>query len=310
MSRLKVGFKTGPKSWQEGRRLVEDYGAKMAEIWYRVDRPEDYVEPIAYLQKHQVEFGFHYWGVVENGLLPSFCHENRSQYDAGLISVKRAIDAAADAGAVYVNIHPGSRVLTRIDSNFERLTLVEGPPTDEQTATELLIMAALELDSYAKERGVTFLVETVPQCDAAGWEGTYNVGRQKTLASHHASLAMISAVAANGVSIANDFGHTAASRPSDDLSQMWHDLRQATTDLAPMTRLIHANTNKAPFNGTDSHDGLLPEDWREGVFPNERQFLELLANFRDRDDVWIVPEPKPDQMIANYLALKNYCANL
>ncbi len=303
-----VGFKTGPKTWDEGRRLVLEEGARFAEVWYRYDRPEDYQTAFQFFRDRGVGFGLHYWGTVGDGILPSFCHPEPKQYQAGLGSVKQAIDVAAEAGAVYVNIHPGTRALTRIGPHFRGVTLVNESVTPVAEAFKLLSAATKQLHDYASDRKVVFLVETVPACD---WGPvTDDEAQRPILKTYHASVPMIEALAEQGFEVANDFGHTAAALPSTDRAKLWDWLLDKTERLAPRTRLLHINTLSEPFSGTDTHDGILAEDWAHSVFPNEEQFLQLLAIFKNRQDVWLIPEPKDGLMRANYLALQKYCRAL
>lgn len=302
---MQIGFKTGPKSWAEGKQLILDHGAKYAEIWYRHDWQQSYREIFSYLTDRAVNFGLHYWGVVEGNILPSFCHDEEGQYKQGIDSVKQTIDAARRVGAHYVNIHPGSRRLTKLDNDFVHLTILDRPLTEPGRGLELLIAATKELSAYARARNVLLLVETMPAVDSADWSNDNN-GRLSVLDTNHASIDMMIQLANNGIFVANDFGHSAANQPSQDRLVMWQALYKATLALADQTKLLHINTVSSPFNGTDSHDGITEEDWHAGVFPDKSQFIELLTIFKDREDVWAIPEPKNGKMVENFLALERY----
>lgn len=304
---MQVGFKMGPRSWDEGKAIIENHGAKYAELWYRYDQETEYDRFFQLFHGNDVQFGLHYWGVVEDNIMPSFCYPDTEQYKAGIESVKMTIDTAARVGAHYVNVHPGSRVLTKLNAEFNELTLLSDQPVDEAIASQLLLAATKELHAYAKERDVLFLVETIPAHDAGHWEE--ETGRQTVLKTYHASPKMLTQLANQGIMITNDFGHTGASRIGS-AAEVWQQLHDLTHQLAEQTRLLHINTLSEPFNGTDSHDGILETDWQSGVVPNRKQFLQLLKLFIDRDDVWAIPEPKGGQMTANYLALCRYVKDL
>lgn len=306
---MQIGYKTGPRTWQESKSIILDHNIKYLEVWYRYDQPEMYHEVFDFLQQYQINFGLHYWGVVKDNILPSFCYDEPSQYRAGIESVKQAIDAAAAAGAYYVNIHPGCRVLTRLDDAFRHLSIIDGNETTKERGLELLLEAAAEMHRYAQNHNVIFTIETVPARDQNDWHS--DKGRLHTLETKHASLDMVSRLASDGCFIANDFGHTAAALTgTEDIAVMWDELWRVSQDLASQTKLLHVNTISRPFNGTDSHDGILAEDWQQDVFPNEDQLLQLLRLFKDRDDVWAIPEPKEGLMLENYLALKRYAEKL
>lgn len=306
---MKVGFKTGPKSWQEGQQIITEHGAKYVELWYRYDWEDRYQDFFDFFAQQGVACGLHYWGVVDGNILPSFCYDEPNQYRQGIESVKVAIDAASRAGAYYVNAHPGSRVLTKLNDDFNQLSIIDGPITSEERGLQLLLEAAQELSAYAQSRGVHFLIETIPARDSSSWSDLGEL-RKEPIETHHASMSMIESIAERGILIANDFGHSAASQPNENRITMYHDLLAATQTLAPQTKLLHVNTVLPPFNGIDTHDGILVDDWAAGVFPNEVQFKELLQQFTRRPDVWAIPEPKEDKMLANYLALIDYVHEL
>jgi hypothetical protein len=61
---------------------------------------------------------------------------------------------------------------------------------------------------------------------------------------------------------------------------------------------------REPFDGRDSHDGLTPEDFAQGVFPHREHVKELLSLFANREDVYAVPEPQIEKTRENFLELK------
>jgi hypothetical protein len=67
--------------------------------------------------------------------------------------------------------------------------------------------------------------------------------------------------------------------------------------------LIHVTTNVPPFNGTDSHNGILVKDFKWGAVPNKTQLIKLLFLFKNRP-IWLIPEPRTKDMAANYFELK------
>lgn len=299
---MKIGMKTGPRTWDQTRQFILDNDVRYLELWYRVDWEERYSDIFAFVKQHNINIGLHFWGVVDGGVLPSFCHDEMSQYRQGLALVKKCVDVAARVGASYVNIHPGSRMLTQL-KDYRFLTILDRPLTPEDVSLALLREAAEELHGYAHSRGVLMLFETVPAHDASDWqEGV----EPEVLETHHASIDMLQVLADEGYYIANDIGHTTANRLAQDRVSMWNMLYQDTLRLAAQTRLLHISLLSGPNRGVDTHDGVLASDWERDVFPTEKQLIELLTIFKDRDDVWVIPEPQENLMSENYLALRRY----
>jgi hypothetical protein len=47
---MQIGFKTGPRTWEEGKKIVEEEGARLAELWFRVDRASEYDDMLAWFE--------------------------------------------------------------------------------------------------------------------------------------------------------------------------------------------------------------------------------------------------------------------
>lgn len=75
-----------------------------------------------------------------------------------------------------------------------------------------------------------------------------------------------------------------------DPDMSWTQTVKATTQLAPYTQHLHLSTIVPPFNGTDSHNGFLDTDYKQGAIPSLAQIASWLCPFEGRD-VWAIPEP-------------------
>lgn len=302
------GFKTGPRSWEEGKKLVADEGAKMCEVWFRVDKHQEYEKYLKWLIKNNITTGLHHWAACKNGIKNNLSTHHSAVRDESIAQMKKSIDIGSEYGCVYVNIHPGARNLEKVILTPWKSELLPGAePTDKEEADRLMIDAAIELDAYAKKRGITFLIETL-----SGAECIVGGDRSNVYRPGNSSLDLMRNLVANDISITNDLVHTVAAHeyqgpPSK--KDMWQVLIDFTKETALATKLLHINTLLPPYNGTDSHDGITVDDFKEGVFPNEDQIMEILSLFKERDDVYLVPEPKQDMKL-NHLALKKMVAAL
>ena len=129
-------------------------------------------------------------------------------------------------------------------------------------------------------------------------------GRLNPQFTHNIPPDFLVDLAQRGILITNDIGHLASAWESDDSRWLWTQVFNYSQKLTGQTRLIHLNTIVPPFNGTDTHTGVLPEDFAAGAFPNHDQLLQLLRLFQHRDDVWIIPEPPAELMVPNYRAIQ------
>lgn len=283
------------------QRIVTEDGATMCEVWFNVLKEDEYREMFAWLQKHGVKIGLHHWGLARGNLKTNLSTNAADVREETLRQMRRTIAIGAALGAVYVNVHPGARSLEEINFEAQTQALVEGSETPTREGEGLLLEGAAELHQYARGRDVLFLIETLPAREAVQYdlrEGSYDPGNP--------SLALMTKLTQQGILLANDLTHTAAQIAMEDSSreEMWQRLREFTGRMAPATRLLHVNTVREPFDGRDSHDGLLPEDFAQRVFPEREHIVELLKIFRGRDDVYAVPEPPLEKTRENFLALR------
>jgi hypothetical protein len=200
-----------------------------------------------------------------------------------------------------VNIHPGSYRLMRINLDRRYMRPLAGKQTKESEGEKWLLQSIGELHDYAQKKGVRLFVETLPRREPDHWRNIEK-GRLKTQKSRNVPVSALLKLAEKGYFICNDFMHTAADEISSDRNYLFGKLFTKTKKLALQTKLIHINTMQPPFNGTDCHIGILDKDFKKDVFPTRRQLIKLLSLFKDRDDVWVIPEPF-SQHIENTKAL-------
>ncbi|MDA1169131.1 MAG: TIM barrel protein [bacterium] len=292
-----LGFKTGPKNFAEGQKIVTDLGASMCEVWFNVNKHEEYTEMLSWLIKHNVYIGLHYWGVVDGNIKPNLATQNEHIRNETMNQIRHTIDIAADIRAVYVNIHPGAQAIETINlTNWEQ-SLTSNPITPLVDSTQLLLTASKELDEYARTKNILLTIESLPGRETS-------MGRGNIYNAKNTSLATLELLAQKGIRIANDITHSASQFLVDeqDVVVAWKQLMDFSTRIASQTRLLHINTITPPYNGTDSHDGITDADFAHETFPIKQGLQEFLTLFKDRDDVYVVNEPKTDHM-GNYQAL-------
>lgn len=301
-----VGFKTGPKNWAEGQAIVSELGARFCEVWFRIDKAAAYSDMLDWLQQQKVQVGLHHWGMTRDGYKTNLATNDEGVRQESIAQVKHTIDIGTRIKCAYVNVHPGAQLLETVDLETQTQKPVEIVVTDQTEAIQHLLAAAKELQAYAFERGVLLTIETMPAAEG------YDVHRRdRSYFPGNIPLEAFGRLVTQGNYIANDITHTAAAltRQTTDAGQLWHSLVQFTRDIAPATRLLHVNTLLPPHDGRDSHDGILNEDFAKGVFPSLEQWQQLLRIFRDRDDLYVIPEPNA-AMRANYVALQELVSHI
>lgn len=295
---MKVGVKIGPENWKQ---VLSEVTPACVELWFKLDLIDQYDEMVAELQKRTIPFGIHFWASTKKGYEPNLVFEEDGVADESEELMRQTIDYAKAVRATYVNVHPGSFTLKYIDFEKKKMVLIPGETVEVDQGKEVLFNHCKSLNEYAKSKNILFLVETLPKNELEHWYSPE--GRKNTQPADNVSPEILLELAKSGISITNDFSHTVSSVVSDDREFLWKYLLDTTKQLAPFTKLIHLNTVIAPFNGTDSHNGVLPEDFAQNVLPTKEQVLKLLQLFKGRDDVWVIPEPDIEKMVANYRAI-------
>ena len=294
---MQAGIKIGLKNYQE---KILHTKASICEVHFRYNNLGQYTELFQMLKAKNIKAGLHFWSMLDGGIMYNLAYPDEKIKRETLDQLTQTIDLAAQNKLRYVNIHPGNLRLVKVDLERETFTDL-GQEANQEEGLITLFENASYLTEYAQKRNVLFLVETVPSRYNPYW---YNEStRQNPINVKDPKVAVLINLASNGIYITNDLAHTICDEISDDRDFLIKQLIAKTKALAKQTKLIHVNTTRAPFNGTDTHNGLLAEDFAQNVIPDRQQIIEILTLFKNRDDVWLIPEPLKDHE-KNYLELQ------
>ena len=287
-----AGIKIGPRNWKE---ILSSYSPSCCEVWFRADRVSLYEAMFSELRERCIPTGLHFWGILPGGIQPNFAFPDEDVRKPSLALVKACIDVASEHDFTYVNIHPGSYRLSRV--NLDRLFMrpIQGRETTPDAGNLVLAENMQELSEYAQKCGVLFLVETIPAREPMHFRDLTS-GRRRSQDMRNVPVSELVKLTQQGFFVCNDFCHTTMDIISDDREFLFRELFRKTKRLAPQTKLVHLNTLPPPFNGTDGHLGIRRQDFTEDVFPTREQIKQLLSLFVDRDDVWVIPEPFSDHV--------------
>lgn len=296
MAMLIPGIKIGPKDWAT---KLNQSQAKLAEIWYRADKPEWYHEMFQVLHDRGVIFGLHYWGITSSGHEANLAYPGEN-FQESVDLVQACLNQAIDQQAAYVNIHTGNRRLMNIQ--LGELSQIVPDPNSIQISNDQAVFtrnqALIDLGRQAREHQVQLLVEAIPQKVATD-------SRLHPINQYPASLDGLLSLCQQGlIGFTNDFCHTFAFDQDN--------FETITQDFAPYTKLVHANTLTPPYNGTDEHRGILDDDLAQpGVFPSKDQLISLIGQIQSKSqsDLWLIGEPA-DHHIENYQKLQNLIKSL
>ena len=297
---MKLGIKIAPgNAWKSN---IEATRPRMVEVWYNASKPADYDEMLAYLSTRDIDVGLHYWGTLPSQILTNISYPDSNIAKLSLELMYGTIDVAAKYKCVYVNVHPDLYSLLSV--NFDTMDIrVASEQANRKTMEATFIERITALHTYARSKNVILTVETVPMRDTPSWKPDRD--RSLAIDIHQMPMDVFLDLAAHGISIANDFGHTACNMISNDRGAIWTFLYDTTRTLAPYTRLIHLGCIVPPYNGVDFHDSLdNPMLDTEKAIPNKNQMQKLLKLFDNRDDVWILVEPKENHVKNFSLAQK------
>lgn len=294
---MKPGIKIGLINW---RKRLEKSQASYVEVYFMLPEFKEYKAMFSYLRKKNIRFGLHFWAELTDSYMPNLVFKGKIAEESTQL-IKQTLDIAKEIGAYYVNIHPGSYRLKKVDFIGRRMTVTD-KKIDPIEGKKEFFKNAKELNNYAKKKGVLFLIETVCKREAADWSGKRTARIQTQNALDVTSKTLYELAKKENIFLTNDFGHTLTETISEDRKKVFKNLFLKTKQLAPFTKLIHTNTAPPPFNGTDAHGGLLESDFKNKVLPNKAEIIKLFKLFKDRNDVWLVAEPLKNH-VANFKAL-------
>jgi len=297
---MKVGVKVGP---QDGIRVLSKTKARYCEVWFRLDWQKKYTSLFEYLNKNKIAFGLHFWAMVDGKYFPNLMYLRTDIAEKTFRLIKQTIDIASQWRAVYVNFHPESYHLNLLDLNRGKIkTLNPDEPINREKSFKQLIFYLKKIKKYADKKGIIPFIETVPKYAVSDFKNIKK-GRLKPQQSEGLETKKFFQLAKLGYQICFDIGHTVAQCISDDKNELFDYLFEAAKRMLPAIGLIHLTTNSPPFNGVDSHNGVLEEDFKQGVVPNKLQLIKLLSLFKNKD-IWLIPEPKKEKMVENHFALQ------
>lgn len=297
---MKIGIKIGP---DDGIKIISKVKAKYCEVWFRLDYYQKYISLFKYLKKNKISFGLHFWAMVDGKYFPDLLFLNKKISKKTFNLIKQTIDIAHQWQAYYVNFHPESYRLNLLDLNRKKIkTLNPHSLIKRKKSFKQLIFYLAKIKEYSEKKKVLALIETVPKFMPSGF-ADIKKERLKPQKSEGLETEKFIQLIKLGHKICFDIGHTLGQLVSDDRKKLFNYLYQSAKQMALGIKLIHVTTNIPPFNGTDSHNGILEEDFKEGVLPTKVQLIKLLNLFKNKD-VWLIPEPPIDKMKSNYFALK------
>lgn len=301
-----LGFKTGPKNWEEGQRAIEELGASMCELWFDVTKSDTYNEMINWLAQHDVAIGLHHWGIVDGKIKTNLATSDTHIRNATITQIKKTIDIGAAIDCAYVNAHPGASEIETIDFTDWQQSVISGKGTSSEEAKKYFLESALSLAEYAKQKDVLFTIESIPAREKFSHESRTSIYDPGNM-----PLAALEEFAQNGGWFANDISHTSSRflLSEENSEKAWAATLDFSRRMAPRTRLLHTNTITPPYNGTDSHDGIMDSDFAKETFPDKQGFTDFLSLFANRDDVYAVNEPKED-LVGNFVALMAFAQAL
>lgn len=298
---MKLGIKVGLKN--DSFADLDETLAPACEVWYNASQASDYTGFLEKLSQRGIDVGLHYWGTLPDGTMTNLAYPDAALNQASLTLMMQTLETAARLGCVYVNIHPGSYATMTVDFETYDYPYISAP-CDVQKAQENFLSHAIPLHERAKQLGIVLTVETVARLSPkTHWYDPS--GRLNTINLYDMPIRTIFAARDTGISIANDFVHTATQIDSSDRTAIWNHVKQTTINLSRSTRLIHIGLYVPPYNGSDNHDMLNnPLFETDQAIPNKKETVELLKLFKNRDDVWVITEPRQDH-VKNYFLAKN-----
>ena len=301
---MHLGIKIGPGDWLA--KLENNLHIEHVEVYFDLARLDDYAPLFERLRDDGAQAGLHTSTTLDGGVMLNLATANDEVRRASASMLRRIIDVAAEQGMRFVIVHPGAY---RIWGILGGRTFTSGVPTPPAEGRRRVVGEAVRLAAYAQARGVAFLAENMPGYDYVSYDP---VDREQVVDVSFVPSSVLRELGERGVGLCVDIGHlyaeVAARAPGKDGFPQVMDI---TRQLVPYAHHLHVSTTILPWNGTDSHNGFLPEDYAQVAVPSRTQLLAWLHLFDGRD-VWVIPEPwgSAGVHLANYRLLKAWMEQL
>ncbi len=302
---MQLGIKIGPEGWRD--RIDGDLGIRCVEVYFDLQRVDEYAPMFACLRTRDITVGLHASSLLEDGTVPNLVTGDERVRHESVSLFKRIVEVAAMEKARFVVIHPGSRLIQRIENGKVRIT---GTATDLPGADQFMVEEITRLVFWGRKRGVEIWVENLPGRECAAYEP---LDRERSIDVGFVPWESLAVLGEHGVGLCLDLGHLYAEVMLGDPPgpSAFAQVMTATRTLAPYVRHLHLSTIAPPWNGTDSHHGFLRTDYAQGAVPDREQVLNWLRVFAGRE-LCVVPEPAggTEVHLANYRQLSRWMEEL
>src|SRR5690242_1616084 len=128
---MKLGIKVNAD--RESFERLAGADPALAEVWFDANNSDKYADLFDELKRRQCDVGLHFWGMIHSHILPNLAYPDADIIDQTVALMKRTIDIAQTHGFQYVNIHPGSAALLRVDYQKERYDIYKEPVDTDQS---------------------------------------------------------------------------------------------------------------------------------------------------------------------------------
>jgi len=296
-----LGIKIGPKNWRA--KLESKLTIRHVEVYFDLARGADYQAMFAALRERGIQAGLHASSQLPGGIWCNVITEDREVRSSSIDLFERTIDVAAEKHMRFIVIHPGAFRIPALRGG--RVVMVKGE-TSLSTGQELLQEAAAHLIAYGRARAVHVWMENLPGLEFASYDPEDRVHTADPLfPSHQVLLAM----AQRGAGLCLDLAHLLAEVNALGWvgEEAWQRVGEISRQMAPYVRHLHLSTIAPPWNGTDSHNGFLADDYALDAVPAPDQVIAWLSSFAGRD-LWVIPEPYggADVHLRNYRQIASW----
>jgi hypothetical protein len=298
---MKLGIKVGllGDSYTDLIKSQPDF----CEVWFDSRKINLYDKLFHQIKSLKIDCGLHFWGATKDNFLANIAFPDQKILQDSLSLIKKTIDTASNYGFSYVNIHPGSTILTKVNLDNGPLDFsATKNKTTLELATKTLRNSLFELSQYAKNKHIKFYLESVPMYCYKKINHIINRNIYEKIGE--LPLAIIKQMMdIDNLYFTNDFGHTLANSKSTNRYELIKYLVDESKNLLSKTKLLHVGFIIPPYNGTDYH-GCLYEKAIENkiAIPNKSEIISLLKMY-DKQNVWALAEPAKDH-VGNFLYLK------
>lgn len=309
---LTLGLKVGPKDWREKFEKLGEMPS-FVEVYFKTDFIKDYQDLFKYLKQNSIKTRLHLWAVINNAYFPSIAVDDASFIKKSLDLIFKNIQIAQENNFQAVVFHVGQNRQIKFDFLTKEYQPI-GQSASKNRYESNILNSMKKIIDFGAKLNVLPLVENECYAQLSSWDkGKKKSSLTQEFVGNDIEPEIFIKIGQLGQNICLDIAHlsTWCDRIKPKTRQKrFGELLRLVKLISPGVRGLHAGSILPPYR-TDSDSAFMPDELKEGAFPNIEEFTEILRIFQKLpQEIMIVGEPRAEDHVETYQLLKDLISKM